>query len=549
MSKGVYHIFKKNLISLFTVFYFSLVFFSPLLYASVASATVGVKAQDYLDSTLIGGSNRDGITCVEEDAQGNMIIVGGTNSMDFDLRNPFQSAYGGGNLTESPFTWSNFNFGDAFISKTSKTNSLLWSTYLGGSNWENIYDIDVDSIGQIYVVGVTNSEDFPITENAYQKYYGGGVMDGFLSVFSSEGDLVYSTYFGSTEYDGISNLAIDSQDNIYFVGVTTSPNLTTTNNAFQNTYSGGQDSFFCKFSREFSEINMISYWGGTSNDQIIIIECDSNDNLIFTGLTNSTDYPTQHAYQPEIAGIFDGFVTKISSDLTITFSTYIGGGNYDYLLGLSIDPDNNLVLVGQTLSQNFPIVNANQSVHGGGYVDAFLSVLDANGQNLLYSTYYGGGYRELFFEVDVNAKGEIFATGYGGKNFPSVNSITENEKDILPYGDNLIFLQLSSTYEVEFSSYFGETNQTLGMDISLSDEGIATIVGYTNSFNFEVTSDSGKQSVVGQSDGFIIKFDITEYFNDIAQPNSIGNALIPLYLISFISTVGVILFRQKNDKK
>ena len=134
-----------------------------------STATIGRNAQKFINSTLIGGENRDGIYGIEKDQEGNTLIVGGTTSSDFPLHNPYQSFNAGGFIESTELYHYSYNFGDGFISKISPANTIEWSTYLGGSNIDLIRDICIDSKGDIYVIGDTRSIDFPITEDALQK--------------------------------------------------------------------------------------------------------------------------------------------------------------------------------------------------------------------------------------------------------------------------------------------------------------------------------------------------------------------------------------------
>src|SRR4029079_6158860 len=204
---------------------------------------------------------------------------------------------------------------------------LVYSTYLGGSGFDQGYAIAVDSLGNSYVTGQTAAIDFPTTPGAFQTAYGGG--DAFIAKLNSSGSaLIYSTYLTGASGNGI---AVDSAGNAYITGDAGPVSFPTTAGAFQ-TAPVGYDAFVTKLNSTGSALVYSARFGGNLDDFSRGIALDTSGNAYITGWTvcRSTicTFPTVNAFQPNFAGgNNDAFVTKIdSSGSSLVYSTYLGGG-------------------------------------------------------------------------------------------------------------------------------------------------------------------------------------------------------------------------------
>ena len=182
-------------------------------------------------STFFGGTGIDFSTKIAVDAQGDSYITGNTQSSDFPTKNAFQPIYGRG--------------GDAFVAKFDPTGNLVFSTFLGGSSFDWGYNIAADIQGDSYITGFTSSSNL-FTKNAFNATYSGGYDDVFIAKFDSKGNLVFSTFLGSTGADIGTGIAVDSQGNSYVTGSTGSRNFPT-KNAYNATYAGSGSVFVAKF--------------------------------------------------------------------------------------------------------------------------------------------------------------------------------------------------------------------------------------------------------------------------------------------------------------
>ncbi|MFC2173145.1 SBBP repeat-containing protein [Acidobacteriota bacterium] len=325
---------------------------------------------------------------------------------------------------------------------------LHYSTYLGGTDDDGANAIAVDGCGNAYVVGSTQSLDFP-TLNPFQaqsKKTRVGLLDGFIAKFDAKGALAYSTYIGGSGHDS----------------------------------------------------------GGPENDYAKDVAVDVDGQVYVTGTAYSTDFPIQSAWQPIIGGKCDAFVTKIdSTGQQLVYSTFLGGDASDYGEGIAIDGSGNAYVAGDTQG-GFPTLNALQPSMGGGPWDTFLTKLDSAGM-AIYSTYLGGTWPDMAESVAVDSgvnavvTGRTFSTDFPLKNpFQGSNSGLTDAfvTKVNPAGTGLVF-----------STYLGGTGddfaQGVAVDVSSSD---IYVVGRTRSPNFP-TFAAFQGTLRGAEDGFVSKFD------------------------------------------
>jgi hypothetical protein len=363
-------------------------------------------------STYLGGNATDQATGIAVDPAGDAYVTGYTNSTNFPVLNPIQPGLAGGN--------------DAFVLKLDPSGSaLLYSTYLGGSQFDGAQAIALDGAGDAYIAGSTGSADFPL-KNALKGTLT-AVYNAFVSVLNPSGNaLLYSTYLGgsgSTSSGDIAyGIAVDGGGNAYVTGSTFSRDFPLVN-PYQAYLLGSFSVFVSKFNPDGSALLYSTYLGGSQREEGTAIAVNSVGIAYVTGYTNSPDFPLSHPMQPSCNGCgalqSSGFVTALfPSGSILAYSTFLGGSGGTMGYGIALDPVGDAYVTGRTESPNFPLADPYQSTLRGAD-NAFVSALDPLGGALLYSTYLGGSGSDWGEAIAVDAGGAAYITGITfSTNFP-----------------------------------------------------------------------------------------------------------------------------------
>ena len=309
-------------------------------------------------STYLGGSGIEEVGDIALDNTGSVSVIGTTTSANLPVQNAIDSQLDG---TQ-----------DAFIAKFSVDgSSLIFSTYLGGSDREFGDAIVTDNGGNIYVTGATQSADLPVVSPVQATF--GGQSDAFVGKYDPNGNPLYLSYLGGGDVDRGLAIAVDGNGNAYVTGKTglsevnqpfaTSepPQFQSTRdfpvvNPFQSTFFGGfDDAFITKLNDSGSELLYSTYYGGNGTDLGEAIAVDSEGNIYLAGTTNSSDLAQLAPVQPAFGGNRDVFLTKFAADgQSQRYSSYIGGADIDSVEAIALDVNNNVYLAGFTNSTDFP---------------------------------------------------------------------------------------------------------------------------------------------------------------------------------------------------
>jgi hypothetical protein len=252
-------------------------------------------------STYLGGDGADYGDGIAVDGPGSAYVTGTTLSTDFPTLNPLQP--------DQPSS-------DAFVTKLSPSgDSLVYSTYLGGDGSDDGRSLAVDGQGSAYVIGDTQSTDFP-TQSPYQADQPG--RDAFVTKLSPSGDsLVYSTYLGGNAVDNGIGIAVDGSGSVHATGRTFSTDFPT-----RDPYQTDQplsDAFVTKLAPSGSTLSYSSYLGGAGDDIAAAIAVDSVGSAHVVGTTGSADFPTQGPFQAD-QPLEDAFVAKLGLPSTSFFT-------------------------------------------------------------------------------------------------------------------------------------------------------------------------------------------------------------------------------------
>jgi len=325
--------------------------------------------QQFIYSSLIGGGGKESGVSLTIDSAGSAYISGRTSSQDFPLVGAMQPIYGGGDF-------------DAFVSKLSADGkTLVYSTYLGGGDTEDLMDrsgIGIDSDGNVYVTGDTQSTDFPV-KNAVQAAKNGAAStsDGFVSVINPSGsNFVYSTYMGGTNDDFGLAIATDQSHNAYIAGSTKStsfPGSTST-----RTSTTTSDAFVAKLNPTGSAITYLTFIGGAAgNEAANAIALDNDGTAVIVGSAGA-GVPTLNSIQSFFkGGANDALIARLTASGAVSFSTYLGGGGDDVGLGVAIHADHVIYVTGVTDSQDLLTVASLRDTNAGAR-DIIIAKIDPN---------------------------------------------------------------------------------------------------------------------------------------------------------------------------
>ncbi len=454
-----------------------------------------VLTSDSSYATYFGGSNQEDATKVSFDNEGNTVLIGQTQSTDLPVSfGALQETYGGGD-------W------DGFVAKFHENGSLLWATYLGGNGYEHVTNVNVDSLNNIILTGTTGSTDFHVTPDAYQSTFA-GITDGFIVKLSPSGNILYGSYFGGVGEDWAYGVFLDESENILFGGWSNSIGLATP--GAYKTSPQGNDVFVARLSADGSTLQMFTYLGGSGDDRGWSMAVDEDYNIIISGMTTSTNLPvTENAIQDTFGGGIDVLYAVVANNGSkMLYLTYLGGDGEDMGAGSDVDSQGNYIHAGFTQSDNLATENALQPEYGGGTYDSYLFKLTPEFE-LLYLTYIGGNETDRCWDARVSPDDTIVLVGRtNSENYPTLNAR---------------YLELSNNYDAfatEVSSdgqqilrsgLFGGLLEDIGEGIAIDPEGSVVITGRTASSTLPLV-DAFQEEYAGSRDVFVCQtiFDVED---------------------------------------
>ena len=484
-------------------------------------------------STILGGSQSDNGNDITVD-NGFAIVTGETYSSDYPALNGYDTSHNG--------------YYDAFVTKVAVDGqSLIFSTFFGGSDGsEYCYDMAMDD-EYIYITGTTGSDDLPMV-NSFDSTHNGG-WDAYVAKLTKDGqNLAYSTYIGGTDTDRAYAIAVED-GYAYITGETYSTDYPLLDEyATDDVYV---DCVVTKLAVDGESLEYSTYIGGLGVDQGFGIDVEKGSAYV-TGQTQSSDFPTVDAYNSTHGGAYDCFVSILSEDsdfdslsdwheglygtnpllvdsdidghsdayeisegtdpldpysypgvtsnseYIMAYSSYVSGSSQDRIESIRVE-DGYIYLSGRTSSSNFPMVNAWNSTYGGE-TDVFIVKMSEDGQSLIFSTFVGGISYDASNEIDVY-DGCVFCTGSTySSNFPTYlaydNIYNGN-------GDGFLFKLAADGSALEFSTFLGGSGSDNPQDMRVED-GYAYLTGTASSTDFPTVNAYDSTSV--SSDAFVTKF-------------------------------------------
>ncbi len=359
------------------------------------------------------------------DSQGSAYICGVTSQTNMPTVNAYQSR-------------NNSSYGNGFVAKFAPDGqSLVYSTYLGGSMQAWLYGIAVDSSGNAFVTGETTANDYPVL-NAVQstnKTVSNPAANGAQAVmagFSPTGSLLFSTYFGGAGGAAASGVAVGSDGSPVFVGTAEASggyvDFPATANAIQSVVPPTESAFAAKFTPTGQLVFATLFGGDYSIGYAVAV--DSQNNIYAGGEAQEGKLTVVNGLISQPPGIHNAFVAKLSPDGSrLLYSTYLGGYGIDDLYSVGLDSTGNIYAAGVTSSPNFPVKNSlvqfqNQTQNGRYPQYGFLTKISPDGQSLIYSTLIGGNASSTeVLGMAVTPSGSAYLTGTSSAtNLPTPNA-------------------------------------------------------------------------------------------------------------------------------
>lgn len=469
-------------------------------FSAQSSALNPRDTDDLLYSTYLGGLGDDQGWDIAVDADGSAYVTGKTHSSDFPT-------------TTLAFSTTHSGNGDVFVVKVNITGTnLSYATYLGGSEDDNGWAIDIDEDGNAYVTGWTASSDFPTTTLAYDTSFN-GVNDTFAVKLNADGsDLDYATLLGGGHIDWGRGIAVDGTNNAYLTGLTWSTDFPTTTLAFDTSLDGLADAFVVKLNADGSDLTYATFLGGSDQDEGWSIDVDGSGSAYVTGGTGSSDFPTTTlAFDTSYNGN-DVFIVQVNPAGTdLAYATFLGGTGTDTGYDIVVDEEDSVYLMGQTGSSDFPTTTLAFDTSLGGSEDAFVARMNLGGSgqdDLTYATFLGGSDVEEWGSIAVDGDSNAYVTGNThSSDFPTTTLAVDASHN--GGADVYAVKVISDGTSLAYATFLGGSEADGGWGIAVDGEGDAYIAGITGSDDFPTTTlavDTNYNG--GPSDAFVTKLAI-----------------------------------------
>jgi hypothetical protein len=374
---------------------------------------------------------------------------------------------------------------------------LTYASYLGGAGYDAGYAIAVDGSGQTYVTGTTASVSFSSQNTGLRAS-----RDAFVTKFSANGAVVYTTILSSSADDSGQAIAVDSTGNVYVAGTTEGSDFPATPGAWQTASGGGEDGFAAKLN---SSGNLVcaSYIGGAGNDVATGIAIDKSGNAYISGYTSSVGFPTTPG-APQLTyggGPYDAFLVKLNAaGSSAVYATLLGGSGNDQAQSIALDPAGNVCIAGYTDSTDLAVQSPLQA-NPGGEGDAMIACLNAAGTAWLTVSYLGGSGVDQAYALAIDGAGNLYVAGTTfSEDFPTTPGVFQTSLagsydafavKLSPLGSSLVYATL-----------LGGSGSDAATSLAIGSAGDVWAAGYTASFDFPLVG-AWQASNYGSFDGFI----------------------------------------------
>jgi gliding motility-associated-like protein len=341
---------------------------------------------------------------------------------------------------------------------------LVFATYSGTTGTTYGFSATYDITGHLYAGGQVFSAGWPSTAGAFQSTFG-GMQDAGINKYTATGNaLVYATYFGGSGADLPNNMVVNANDELVVLGSTTSGNMPVTAGCFDNTLGGVADLYVAHFNATGTALIGSTYVGGSAVDgqnSFLLspnygdrnrgeVYIDQAGNIVCAASTSSNDFPTvAGCYQTTFGGLQDGCLFKLNPTCTnLLYSTYIGGSDEDACFAIVQNKKKQYVVVGGTMSNNFPTTAGTLQTTFGGLRDAFVLTMDSVFNNLIYSSYLGTADEDHGCKVQLDQDNNVYICGQSdGGAYPVSAGVYSNANGgiFIHHVDSTLSVSIKST--------------------------------------------------------------------------------------------------------
>lgn len=328
--------------------------------------------------------------------------------------------------------------------------------------------------------------------------------------------VVYTTCIGSGADERAPSLTRLPDGSILTVVQAEELTFRMTPGAYDTTYNGLTDAVVLRLDAALQRLLFATYLGGSGSEFPIVVGVEAGGEILVGGSTNSPDFPIRNAYQQQLRGGVDLFVTRLSvQGATLRWSTYVGGSSDDIATTGSVRRDGIVVLAGRTQSSNYPTTSAAYQRTYSGNWDVFLSAVSNTGASLTFSTYLGGSDNETAWDVYTDPEGYTYLCGEtASSNFPNYPVPTMGNPGSRPYDrdynggarDAFVAKFRPTSATLQYCTFLGGNQEDYATGIVARDNGEVWVVGVTRSANFPVTGPPYQQQIAGGADGFLCRF-------------------------------------------
>lgn len=480
------------------------------LCSSTYPALAALRAADpaLIYSSYLGGEGGDGFLDVTTDKDGDIYAAGYTGSQV-----PVTDPLNPGTTVPDPGT-------DAFVAKIDvETSEVVYVKIFGGSEIDFATALVVNAAEEVIVVGSTDSADFPVQNALFGSNQGSCpgedsdcAIDGFFTKLDAAGEIQLSSYFGGSELDQFTDVALDSQERPVLSAVTTSPDLPLSERASQTSKLGparSPDAYVASLSADMRTLRSGTYLGGGRGDSPSQLLVSKTGRVVVTGGTESRSFPG--SARSEAGRGWQVFLTKLSPAGRILTSRVFGGSGYDFGIGVA-STRRGLFVAGVTKSAELPGRRGPDSSLGGGS-DGFVTRLRSRSLNILSSRYLGGRRGDLVVGIAATSRGNLVLTGQtGSPDFPIKSPIQPERggpascsSDSADCDDAFVTSIRPRSLRLNYSTYIGGSSYDAAFGI-VTHGTAAHAVGTTDSSDFPLVRPS-QSTLIGASDGVLVTID------------------------------------------